>query len=72
MELLIRVVDAELLEGVGRKVLEAKDVKEAEELGWVLPWVRARVDVIDEPGEGSGVEGLRHCMSVLTPLQPNV
>ena len=37
VELLVGVVDAELLEAVGREVLEPEDVEDTDEHGQVLP-----------------------------------
>lgn len=47
VELLVGVVDAELLEGVDGKVLEAEDVEDTEKAWRVLAGVGAGVDVID-------------------------
>lgn len=57
MQLLIRIVDAQLLETVLRKVLEPENVQEPDHFAGVLARVRPLVDVGDEPAEAFGVEG---------------
>lgn len=68
MQLLVRVIDAELLEAVQREVLEAEDIEDAEESRAILARICAVIDVIDEPGEGARVERLRHRVPVLPRL----
>lgn len=68
VELLVGVVDAELLEGVDGKVLEAEDIQDTEETRRVLARVGAGVDVVDEPSERARVQRLGHRMSVLSGL----
>lgn len=68
VQLLVRVVDAELFEAVQREVLESKDVENPEEPRDILTRVRAIVDMIDEPNEGAGIERLRHRVPILSGL----
>lgn len=68
VQLLVRVIDAQLLETIGIEVLEAKDIQHTEKPRYVLARIRAVVDVIDEPGEGPGVQGLGHGVPVLLGL----
>lgn len=69
VQLFVGVVDAELLEGVDRKVLEAEYIENAQEPRRVLSWVCASVDVVHQPRESSGVECLRHRVPVLSSLR---
>ena len=68
VKLLIRVVDAELLERVRLEVLETEDVEDPDKLRRVLSGVGALVDVIDEPSKRPRVERLRHGVPVLPSL----
>ena len=68
VQLLVRVVDAELLERVLAEVLEAEDVEHSEEDAAVLARVGARVDLVHQPGEGARVESLGHGVPVLPGL----
>ena len=65
VKLLIRVVNAELLERVHLEVLETEDVEDPDKLSRVLSGVGALVDVIDEPSKRPRVECLRHGVPVL-------
>jgi len=68
MQLLVRIVDAELLEAVEREILEAKDVEHPEEPRAVLTRIRAVVDVMYQPSESARVERLRHRVPILAGL----
>ena len=68
VQLLVGVVDAQLLEGVPLKVLESKDVQDADEPGGAPPGIGALVDVVHQPCEGAGVERLGHGVAVLLRL----
>lgn len=68
VELLVGVVYAELFKGVDGEVLEAEDVKDAEEARRVLARVGAGVDVVDEPSERARVQRFSHRVSVLSGL----
>ena len=68
VKLLVRVVDAELLERVRLEVLETEDVEDPDKLRRVLSGVGALVDVIDEPSKRPRVERLRHGVPVLPSL----
>ena len=51
------------------EILKAKDIEHSDELWIVCAWVGASVDLIDQPGEGTRVESLRHCMTILPGLE---
>ena len=51
------------------KILKAKDIEHSDEFWIVWAWVGASVDLIDQPGEGTGVESLRHRMTILPSLE---
>lgn len=68
VQLLIRVVDAELLEAVQREVLESKDIEDSKEPRDILARIRAVVDMVDLPSEGAGIECLCHRVPVLSGL----
>lgn len=68
VQLLVRIIDAELLEAVEREVLKAEDVEHPEKPRGILTRIRAVVHVIYEPGEGARVERLRHSVAILPGL----
>ena len=68
VQLLVRVIDAQLLEAVDGEVLEAEYVQNAEEPRAVLAGVRAIVYVVDQPDERTRVQRLRHRVPVLAGL----
>ena len=49
VKLLVGVIDAQLLETVGGKVLKSKDVKDPDELSHILARICALVDVVHQP-----------------------
>eukprot|EP00966_Prymnesium_polylepis_P329357 7385074-Prymnesium_polylepis.3 len=76
LQLFVGIVDAELLERVDRKVLEAEDVKEADRLPIVTAAVTAAavaashapVELCDDPLEERRVDGLCQCVAHIEPL----
>jgi len=68
VQLLVRVVDAELLKAIQRKILESEDIENPKESRDILTWVRAVVDVVDKPSESARVECLCHRVPILPGL----
>ena len=49
VQLLVRVIDAQLFERVAAEVFETENVQNAEEAFAFLAWTRAPVDVVQQP-----------------------
>lgn len=69
VQFFVGVINTQLLEGVDGEIFKTKNVEHAQESRRVLTWIDAIVDVIDQPGERSGIQGFRHRMSVFSSLK---
>lgn len=69
VQLLVRVIDAELLERVGREVLEAEYVEYAECTCGVTAVSGAAVHVTHEPRERACVQRAGHRVTIFARLQ---
>lgn len=68
VQLLVRVIDAQLFERVAAEVFETENVQNAEEAFAFLAWTRAPVDVVQQPRKRPWVQHPSHGVSIFTCL----